>query len=223
MQLYLFRILLVLIVLAGIFAEASKKKQQEPFQALRQTTIRYRKSEMTSMNVVKVVKSELLGTETKFIGQISISSGLFRWENTEPDRTLIVYDGSTLWNEQSPPKEFPGPVQVAKSKLDRKNKAQVMISSLLGGTSIFENFKVVSEKNDEMQAIYTIEPKTTDLKIKNLEVTVDKKQKEISQIAYKDDVGNLTSMKFSNIEFNKKKSANLFKYTPPKGAQVNNL
>ncbi len=231
MQLYLFRIFFITIFAFGSLAQASKKSHEkshekskpEAFQFLKQATLRYRKSEMTAMKVVKVVKSDLLGTETKFAGKISISAGLFRWENTEPDRTLIVYDGETIWNEQSPPKEFPGPMQVAKAKLDRKNKAQVMISSLLGGTSIFENFKVISEKLDSEQARYSIEPKTSDLKIKDLEIVVLKKQKEVSQISYKDDVGNITTMNFSDIEFNKKKSPNLFKYTPPKGAQVNSL
>jgi outer membrane lipoprotein carrier protein len=175
------------------------------------------------MKVVKVVKSELMGTETRFIGKISISAGLFRWENTEPEKSLIVYDGETIWNEQSPPKEFPGPSQVAKAKLDRKNRSQVMITSLLGGTSVFENFTVLSEKVADKTATYLVSPKTSDLKIKSLEIVILKNEKEVSQISYQDDVGNLTTMDFSRLEFNQKKNDQLFKYTPPKGAQVTTL
>jgi len=204
-------------------AFASKAKTTEQYVDLKHTTARYRKSEMTGMDVVKTVKSELLGSENVFLGNILISEGMLRWETHSPEKTLIVYDGEILWNEQSPPKEFPGPVQVIRAKLDRKNKAQVMIASLLGGTSIFESFKVLNESINNNEISYSLEPKIRDLKLKDLMISVLRKENQINAISYKDDVGNTTLMKFSNIEFNKKKNTKLFRYAPPKGAQVNNL
>jgi outer membrane lipoprotein carrier protein len=61
------------------------------------------------------------------------------------------------------------------------------------------------------------------LKINTLNITVLEKTKEVTEISYVDDVGNTTTMKFSKIEFNKKKNKKLFKYVPPKDAQVTNL
>ncbi len=175
------------------------------------------------MRTEKIVKSELMGTENKFSGTIAISQGNFRWENTEPEKSLLIFDGQTIWSEQSPPKEFPGPVQVVKAKVDKKNKSQVIIGSLLGSGTLFENFNVISEKIQGDEYLYKIEPKSKDLKISVLNLSVLKKTKEVAEISYLDDVGNLTTMKFSRIEFNKKKNKDLFKYVPPKDAQVTNL
>jgi outer membrane lipoprotein carrier protein len=152
-----------------------------------------------------------------------VASGLFRWENQEPEKTLLVYDGTTIWNEQSPPVEFPGPVQVAKAKLDKKNKAQILVSSLLGSGSLFENFKILKESKEGNEWTYQLAPKTADVNMKDLQLKINKSDKEVSEISYSDDVGNQTSMKFSKIEFMKQKDKNLFKYTPPKDAQVTNL
>ena len=176
------------------------------------------------MNVEKVVKSELMGSETKYIGKIDISSGRFRWENTTPEKSLLVFDGKTIWSEQSPPAEFPGKVQVAVAKVDKKNRSQILISSLLGKSTIFENFKVLKEDRIGAETVYLIEPKTKEINIDKITLTINTKEKTLIGISYKDDVGNLTEMKFSNIEFFKKNSRKeLFNYTPPKGAQVTNL
>jgi outer membrane lipoprotein carrier protein len=201
----------------------AKKLIKNSFSILRAATQKYYRSEMTVMKTEKTVKSELMGTENKFLGNIAISKGLFRWENTEPEKSLLVFDGQTIWSEQGAPKEFPGPAQVVKARVDKKNKSQVIIGSLLGGGELFENFNILGEKirNNEYQ--YTIEPKNKDLKINTLNITVLEKTKEVTEISYVDDVGNTTTMKFSKIEFNKKKNKKLFKYVPPKDAQVTNL
>jgi outer membrane lipoprotein carrier protein len=204
-------------------AAFAKKEVRGTYAVLKATTQKYKKSEMTVMRTEKIVKSELMGTENKFSGTIAISQGNFRWENTEPEKSLLIFDGQTIWSEQSPPKEFPGPVQVVKAKVDKKNKSQVIIGSLLGSGTLFENFNVISEKIQGDEYLYKIEPKSKDLKISVLNLSVLKKTKEVAEISYLDDVGNLTTMKFSRIEFNKKKNKDLFKYVPPKDAQVTNL
>jgi outer membrane lipoprotein carrier protein len=201
----------------------TKAKFKDDYGTLKLVTKRYRKSEMVEMHVEKTVRSDLMGKETRYVGKIMISSGLFRWENDLPEKSLIVFDGTTIWNEQSPPPEFPGNVQVAKARVDKKNKSQILVSSLLGTGSLFENFNILKETKDGDAYSYLVEPKTKDLAIKDLEITVSKPKKEVMEISYKDDVGNVTTMKFSSIEFKNKKNKNLFRYTPPKGAQVTNL
>lgn len=190
---------------------------------LKSVTKKYKKSALVEITVEKTVVSELLGKETKFKGKIYLSSGLFRFENNEPEKTLLVYDGSILWNEQSPPAEFPGPVQVAKSKLSKKNKSQILISSLLGQGELNENFKIKAEKKMGDVVALTVEPKTSELNIKQLELKIIVKTKVVSELNYKDDVGNETKMIFLNTTFKSKKNDKLFKYVPPKDAQVTNL
>lgn len=184
---------------------------------------KYQKSKMVSMKVEKTVVSEILSKETIYSGRIQLSKGKFRWENETPEKTLLIFDGTTLFNIQYPPKEFKSGVQVAKSKIDEKQKKQILIASLLSPTSAKTKFKVLSEKNENGLTQVEIQPESDDLQIQKLTVSINTKTKKIQNISYKDDVGNLTKMAFSNITFESKTDPKLFQYKIPKDAQVTNL
>jgi outer membrane lipoprotein carrier protein len=210
---------LVFVGLLFVAISASAK----PSRALKEVTQKYRNAKMVEMAVDKVIKSELLGREVTYNGKIFLANGKFRWENKTPDETLLVFDGTTIWSVQMPPKEFGGAVQILKGKVDKKTRSQILISTLLGKEPIERNFKVLKEEKKDNQAMLEIAPQGTDLTIKKLNLVLDTKKKELSEVSYVDDVGNLTILKFSNIQFLKKEDKNLFKYVPPKGAQVSNL
>ncbi|MEN0057654.1 MAG: outer membrane lipoprotein carrier protein LolA [Bdellovibrio sp.] len=189
---------------------------------LQKVSKKYRDAKLVEMNVEKSVKSDLLGKETKHTGRIFLAKGKFRWENTQPEKTLLVFDGTTIWSEQSPPKEFGGPVQVAKGKVDKKNKGHVLISSLLG-TDLKKNFKIGDEKKEGDTVKVSVQPLNGGLTVKSLLLTLSPKESTLKQISYEDDIGNVTTMKFSNVQFLKTEKSSLFKYTAPKGAQVTDL
>ncbi|MNJ91135.1 lipoprotein chaperone [compost metagenome] len=191
--------------------------------ALNAVTKKYRSAKMVEMNVDKTIKSELLGKETLYKGKIFLSGGKFRWENTTPEETLLIFDGSTIWSVQIPPKEFGGPVQVARGKVDKKTKSQILISALLGNEPIEKNFKVLKEKKSGDVTTVEVAPQGNDLTIKTLNLVLNTKDKALAEVSYLDDVGNLTTMKFSGIKFLKKEDKKLFKYQPPKDAQVSDL
>lgn len=189
---------------------------------LQKITKKYRSAKLVEMNVEKVVKSELLGRETKYDGKIYLANGKFRWENTTPEKTLLVFDGATIWSEQTPPKELGGPVQVAKGKVDKKTRSHILISSLLGA-DLEKSFKVGKESKDGDLVKLDVTPLYDDLTVKSLNIVLNMKDKTLQQISYTDDIGNLTQMNFSKVEFKKAEKKNLFKYQPPKGAQVTDL
>ena len=192
-----------------------------PKSILTEVTAKYRKSALVTIKMTKTVKSNLLGKETKYQGTIYLAPNKFRLNIEEPEKNQIIFDGKTIWNVQFPPKEIPGPVQVAKSKLDNNSKKQLLISTLISKNGLTENFKInKEEKNNSITKIFLV-PLKTDLNIKNLEVEV--KANKIIAIAYVDDVGNQTKLDLENTEFSKKSSNLLFKYKPPKDAQVTNL
>jgi outer membrane lipoprotein carrier protein len=178
---------------------------------------------MVQMSLEKIVKSELTGKETKLQGEISLSAGLFRLENKEPEKSLLVFDGKTLWNEQQPSSDFGGSIQVTKSKLSGKNKSQTLFATLLTKDPVTKYFKILSAKKEGSQTIYETESLTSDLNIKNLTLKIDNSSKLVSEISYKDDIGNLTTMKFSNAQFKKSMNKKIFSYHPPKGAQVTEI
>lgn len=190
--------------------------------ALEKVTKKYRNSPLVEMDVEKTVKSELLGKETKYVGKIYLANGKFRWENDTPEKTLLVFDGLNIWSEQTPPKEFGGPVQVAKGKVDKKTRSHILISSLLGA-DLEKNFKIgKQEKTGELIKL-DVTPINNDLTVNSLQVSIDPTTNTMITISYKDDIGNLTTMNFSAIKFPKKSKNKLFKYQPPKNAQVSDL
>lgn len=208
--------IIVLQVLALSLAFASTKN------SLQLVTKKYRSAGHVEMNVEKLVKSELLGKESKHLGKIYLANGKFRWENDTPEKSLLVFDGKTIWSVQKPPAEFGGPDQVAKGTVDKKTKSHILISSLLGA-DIEKSFKVKELKTEGNLVTYEAIPTQADLSVKNIQIQVEPKKSQIQQISYVDDIGNLTTLKFSDVKFNKKSKNSLFKYKPSKDAQVSEL
>ncbi len=212
-----------MIFSCGAFAKATKvtKKNNQKVN-LSEVLKKYRTTALVKMNVVKRVKSELLDKETLYKGQVYLAQGKFRWDNDTPEKTQIIFDGKTVWNIQHPPPELPGPLQIAKAKVDKSTKKQILISTLLSENGINENFKIIKTTQENNDTTYDLEPKGKDLGVTSLKLKTDR-QRTISELSYKDDVGNQTIIQFSNSEFLKKSQSKLFEYAPPKGAQVTNL
>lgn len=191
---------------------------QAAVSSLDEVVSKYRNSKIVSMDVVKTVKSKVLSKETKFVGKIYLSKTKFRWDTETPEKTQIIFDGKTVWNVQHPAVELPGPIQVVKSKVDKNTKKQILLVTLLGTSEVKKNFKVLKTEVQKDEKIFFLEPKDSELQVKDLVIHIANKR--ISAVSYKDDIGNQTAMDFKNIEFGKKQKSKLFNYTPPKDAQV---
>ncbi|WP_413582983.1 LolA family protein [Bdellovibrio sp. HCB288] len=189
---------------------------------LKKISQKYRSAKLVEMNVEKVDKLALQGRENKYVGTIAISSGKFRWENTTPEKSLLVFDGTTIWSVQYPPKEFGGDPQIGRGKVNKKNKSQTIIATLLGG-DLQGNFKVTKEDTEGDKSTLSVAPIKEDLVIKDIKLVVNTKKTIVEQISYKDDVQNITTMKFSDVKFKNSVKKSLFKYEPPKGVPVTDL
>jgi outer membrane lipoprotein carrier protein len=214
------------------FAKAAKTaKNSKPAKiakvefspALLSVVDKYKASGMVTMKVVKKVKQELLGTEKEYTGKVSLSGEKFRLDTETPDQALLLFDGKTIWSVQFPSKELGGVTQVLKSPVNKQNRSQILLSALLDKTSLQKNFKVMNERKTNGLTQVTVAPLTSDLTVKSVDLTVDSKKGLLDVISYIDDVGNLTTMTFSDIQFQKKAQPKFFKYVPPADAQVTNL
>ncbi len=215
MMKFILPILSIIALCAHVSLSAPSSSTVSPLDAV---VAKYRTSKIVSMDVVKTVKSKVLNKETKFVGKIYLSQSKFRWDTETPEKTQIIFDGKTIWNVQHPSAELPGPVQVAKSKIDKNTKKQILLATLLGTSEVKKNFKVLKTEVLKDEKVYFLEPKGSDLQVKDLVIHIA--NKKISAVSYKDDIGNQTDMNFRNIEFGKKDKSKLFNYTPPKDAQV---
>lgn len=183
-------------------------------------TEKFQSSPLVTIQLEKVVKSELLGKETTHQAKVFLGKGMFRLETESPEKALFVFDGKTAWNVQYPSEDFGGDIQVTKSKLDKRSKQQMLLVNILR-QPLSQNFKVLGEKKSGDQSELELSPLRSELAIKKLSVKFA--DAKVESISYEDDLGNFTQMKFKKIDFGSKAKPELFKYKPEKGAQVNEL
>lgn len=177
---------------------------------------------VSRLDVEKTVVSDLLNKTMISKGEIFLGDGKFRWETTEPEKSLIVFDGKTVWTMQTAPAGLEGPAQVTKASLTAKSKDQILVKLLSGG-KISSKFRLLgSEKNDE-GTVLKMEPVKPDVTVKNFFLILGGKPERLQEIRYTDDVGNLTKIRILKNEAVKKPSASLFEFQVPKDAEVNEL
>jgi outer membrane lipoprotein-sorting protein len=184
---------------------------------------KYKSAKLVKLDVRKKVKSDFLGKEQIFVGKIFVSQKRFRWDTETPDKSQLIYDGDMIWNVQYPPKEFKSVPNVAKMKVDKNSKKQLLLSLLLNNEPLSKNFKVLSPTQSEGIINVNLEPKNSELSIKTLTVKIESKKKEITAISYTDDIGNVTDIEISKAVFGGTPDSKLFIFKIPHGATVTNL
>jgi outer membrane lipoprotein carrier protein len=137
--------------------------------------------------------------------------GKFRWEYHKPFEQIIVGDGSKLWVYD---KDLN---QVTERKLDKALGASP--AALLAGSNEIEKSYTLNnignqEGLDWLEAI----PKSKDTAFERVRLGFGKAGLEAMEL--RDQFGQVTVIKFADIERNPKLSADAFTFTPPKGADV---
>lgn len=206
-------VICLVISMATMVAAAAPNK-------LENVLMSYKKSSGITMNVLKVVKSELLEKETNYQGTMTLSKGKLYWMNETPDKNLLVFDGSTLWNVQYPPKEFDSNPQIAKTKIAGGGKNQHVLIVLLNGKSVRDKFDIKQDESEKGKVVFNLKEKKSELNIKNIKIHLDEKAEKITTLEYADEVDNKTVINFSSVKFNQKIQSSLFDYKPPKGVPV---
>jgi len=137
--------------------------------------------------------------------------GKFRWEYNKPYEQIIVGDGTKLWVYD---KDLN---QVTERKLDKALGASP--AALLAGSNEIEKSYTLNnignqEGLDWLEAI----PKSKDTAFERVRLGFGKAGLEAMEL--RDQFGQVTVIKFADIERNPKLAADAFTFTPPKGADV---
>ena len=138
--------------------------------------------------------------------------GKFRWTYQKPYEQLIVGDGKKFWLYD------PDLNQVTVKKLDAALGSSP--AALLSGSNEIERgFKLAEDGSrdglDWLQAL----PKAQDSGFEKIRMGFDA-QARLVIMELKDSFGNQTVLKFSAMQQNPKLPPALFKFVPPKGADV---
>ena len=137
--------------------------------------------------------------------------GKFRWEYQKPYEQVIVADGTRLWIYD---KDLN---QVTVRKLDRALGASPA-AILAGSNEIEKNYTLTNVGSqdglDWLQAV----PKAQDTAFERIRLGFGKNGLEAMQL--NDQFGQVTVIKFADLERNPKLAADAFRFSPPKGADV---
>ena len=137
--------------------------------------------------------------------------GRFRWEYTKPYEQTIVGDGSRLWIYD---KDLN---QVTVRKLDRALGASPA-ALLTGSNEIEKSYALKAAGNegglDWLEAV----PRTQDTAFERIRLGLSKSGLEAMEL--RDQFGQTTVIKFSDLQRNVKIPPESFRFTPPKGADV---
>jgi outer membrane lipoprotein carrier protein len=137
--------------------------------------------------------------------------GRFRWEYQKPYQQTIVGDGQRLWIYD---KDLN---QVTVRKLDRALGASPA-ALLAGSNEIEKNYALKAAGTegglDWLDAI----PRTQDTAFERIRLGLSNSGLEAMEL--RDQFGQTTIIKFSDLQRNVKLAPDSFKFTPPKGADV---
>jgi outer membrane lipoprotein carrier protein len=211
---------ILFIFIVFFYVRAGYAKTQDPVSAI--TSI-YRNAKLVEINVEKTISSEWKAKDTTYTGRIFYSQGRFRWENDTPEKTWTLYNGSKLWNVQFASPDFPGKNKVTVTKINKKTRGQILLMSLLDVERLSDKFNVKVKKQSGHELSVQLEPKEPDPSVNDLHLTVDTEKKRLRGLSFKDDLGNLTKIKFGESVFKKKKQNGLFNFSPGKDDEVTNI
>jgi outer membrane lipoprotein carrier protein len=143
--------------------------------------------------------------------------GKMRWEYHDPERKLIVSDGTTLWAYE------PEDNQVFEQSLSDTDLPSA-VAFLLGSGSLVTEFDVrlVEDGADTSADRYVLElrPKTPSSQYSRLLFVVDRTSFQVVRTVVVDHSGNTNSIEFAGITLNGAIPASQFRFVRPEGARV---
>ena len=137
--------------------------------------------------------------------------GRFRWEYDKPYEQTIVGDGSRLWIYD---KDLN---QVTVRKLDRALGASPA-ALLAGSNEIEKEYTITGIGNQEGLDWIEAVPKARDTAFERIRLGFSGATLQAMEL--RDQFGQVTVIRFADLERNPKLSPDAFKFTPPKGTDV---
>lgn len=149
--------------------------------------------------------------EITFSGTMSVQRpNRLRWETKSPSEQLIVANGNTLWVYD---KDLAQATRQSTSAQVGDTPALLLSGNL---AQITQNFTVTQPQVGKNY--YVLTPKSTNASFKNLSISFSGGRPVM--MVLNDQLGQTTSIRFSNIKTNQTIAASKFDFTPPAGVDV---
>lgn len=136
--------------------------------------------------------------------------GKFRWSYEKPYPQLLVSDGDKLWSYD------PDLNQVTVKKLDKVFGASP--AALLAGDALESNFVLKDAGTSEGFEFVDAMPKAQDASFERVRIGLKDRLPRIMEV--RDNFGQTTTLHLNQFEINAPMPADVFRFKPPKGADV---
>jgi outer membrane lipoprotein carrier protein len=137
--------------------------------------------------------------------------GKFRWEYTKPFPQLIVGDGKKLWI-------WDGDLEQVTVKKLSESLGSSPAALLAGSNEIERSFTLIDGGNTDGLDWLQAQPKDRDTTFESIRMGFGDAGLQVMELV--DSFGQKTLIRFAKVEKNPKLAADLFKFTPPKNADV---
>jgi outer membrane lipoprotein-sorting protein len=166
--------------------------------------------------LIKETHVSQLDKETESKGEIDFSKGKMRLDITKPEKLLLVFDGKTAWQEEEYDDGESKKPLITRMPAKNIKKGSAILATLLGNARILKTFTLAKQSGE----YFELRPVNKKSDVKLLKVKLD--GDDLESVAYVDSLENEVTFKFEHFR-RQDISPDKFVYTPPKGAEVNNL
>jgi outer membrane lipoprotein carrier protein len=190
-------------------AESVARRVQERYDGVRDLRARF----------VQTTRSVAFGAGSsaepeRARGEVAFAKpGRMRWAYEEPEPSLVVSDGETLWIHDPAARE----VQVL--EVEQGFLSGAALQFLLGSGRLLESFRVAAEGCGRPEVTLDLVPRA-EATYERLRLDVEAATGEIRRTAVVDLFGNRTDVELSDVRTNQGLPAELFRFDPPEGVRV---
>ena len=147
-------------------------------------------------------------------GQVVFAKpGRMRWTYTAPEESLVVSDGEWMWIYDPAAKEAQK-LPVAGGAL-----SGAAVQFLLGDGDLAESFRIAELSCDEGAARLELVPREP-AAYERLRIEVEAKRGDLRETEVSDLLGNVTRVRFEDIETDTAPPPETFRFEPPEGVEV---
>ena len=147
-------------------------------------------------------------------GQVAFAKpGRMRWRYAEPEPSLVVSDGTTMWIH-----DVEGGT-ATRLEVTAGFLSGAALQFLLGDGKLLDTFEVEAERCDDARVELTLRP-LEDASYERLGLVADAKTGDILETSVVDLFGNVTVIRFSGMEVDESPPDETFTFDPPEGVEL---
>lgn len=192
----------------GACAAAVAERVQRRYDAVRDLRARFRQRSAS----VALGNTPSAVLESR--GEVVFAKpGRMRWSYQEPEPSLVVSDGETIWIHD------PAAREAQELPLGPEFLSGAAIQFLLGDGRLADEFTIAARGCDHPEVELLLTPRR-DSSYERLELRAEAKSGEIRSTVVVDVLGNRTEVELSDVRTNQGPKPDLFRFEPPKGTRV---